>query len=213
MSSKKKTFSDSKKKCVTKKDVVRIVNGISEKKRLLVSVTAGEFDYDGRREYLTTIAQGSNEGERIGRMVKPVAFVARLKIYQPTVNGQANNSAWTIFLVQDTQQVGDTPAAVSEIISDVGTVRAPMGLININNKGRFKILKRWQGILNATTEGSAKYLNIYYRFHKDFNMRYNGTAATDIEANGVMLVLLSDKSGASDACYVTGVMRLWYTDP
>lgn len=175
-------------------------------------MTNGEFDWDGRREILDRIAQGSDEGQRIGRQITPHSVVARLEIVTAT-GSSTSRATWTMFLVQDLQQVGDAHASVSEIISDIGTQNAPMGLINVNNKGRFKIHRRWQGVLNQNTvDGSVKYLNIYHKFRKPRNIRYNGSATTDIEANGLMLVLVSSEDPANNTCYVSGNIRLWYTD-
>lgn len=176
-------------------------------------MTNGEFDWSGRREILDRVAQGVGEGQRVGRVITPHSVVARLEILT-TQSASTNRETWTMFLVQDLQQVGDAHAQVSEILSDIGTQNAPMGLINVNNKGRFKIYRRWQGHLVASTsgDGSIRYLNIYHKFRKPRNIRYNGPLDTDIEAGGLMLVLISSADPANNNCYVSGNIRLWYTD-
>jgi len=124
--------------------VRRVVrNSMAEKKRLSLSTlgTPLEVDWTGRRFYLSEIAQGANEGERIGRIVSPHSFTARFALHNQETN-DLKQSAWTAYLVQDMQTVGDAHAAVSEITSSTSTIDAPMGLINVHNKGRFKILKR-----------------------------------------------------------------------
>lgn len=194
------------------RSVVR--NGLAERKRNTLTETASEVDWTGRRIFLDEIAQGADEGQRIGRIVTPHSFVAKFKI----INSQAasaTNVAWTCYLVQDKQTVGDSHAAVSEITSNNGTVLAPMGLLNIHNKGRFTIFRRWEGILNQSSlEGSRTYLNLYHKFSpkNTENMRYNGAAATDIEAGSLMLVWISDQDPAANTMLITGVHRLWYTD-
>jgi len=175
-------------------------------------VTNGEFDWSGRREILDRIAQGVGEGQRIGRVITPHSVVARLEIIN-SLGASTARETWTMFLVQDLQQVGDAHAQVSEMLSDIGTQNAPMGLVNINNKGRFKIHRRWQGcLMNNTDAGSIKYLTFYHKFRKPRNIRYNGPADTDIEAGGLMLVLISSADPTINACYVSGNIRLWYTD-
>lgn len=194
------------------RSVVR--NGLAERKRNTLTETASEVDWTGRRIYLDEIAQGADEGQRIGRIVTPHSFIAKFKIYNSQA-ASATNAAWTAYLVQDKQTVGDSHAAVSEITSNNGTVLAPMGLLNIHNKGRFTIFRRWEGILNQSTlEGSRTYLNLYHKFNpkNTENLRYNGSAATDIEAGSLMLVFITDQDPAANTVLLTGVHRLWYTD-
>jgi len=193
--------------------VRRTVRQIAEHKRHLMTWTTQEADYNGHRKYLDEIPQGSGEGERIGRMVTPQSFVARLELRNTETSGAATSYCWTAFLVQDLQTVGDGHAAVSEILSDIGGSTAPFGLVNIANKGRFKICRRWEGVLaNSTQAVNIKYLSLYHKFRSPKNIRYNGTAGTDIEANSLMFVVVTGAPPGDDSIYVTGVGRLWYTD-
>jgi len=192
--------------------VQRVVRNFAERKRVLMTWSDQEFDWDGHRKYLDEIAQGAGEDQRIGRMVTPHSFNARLELTN-TEATQTDSHTWTAFLVQDLQVVGDAHATVTEIINGIGTPRAPMGIMNVNNKGRFKILRRWQGVLANTTSGSPiKYLNLYYKFRKPKKIRYNGALASDIEANSLMFVLVSGADPAYNSCYCNGFGRLWYTD-
>jgi len=194
------------------RQVVR--DNVAEKKRTHVTWTNAEVDWNGHRQYLDAMAQGTNEGERIGRMVTPHSFVGRFELLNSAASS-AYRQVWTAFLVQDLQTVGDTHAAVSEIISGVGTAGAPMGLVNLANKGRFKIIRRWEGSIgHAALESSVQYLSVYHKFRKGEvkNIRYNGTASTDIEANSLMMVFVTSANPADDLIYVTGEARLWYTD-
>jgi len=194
--------------------VVRTIRSVAEKKRIFITTTGSEADYDGHRIYLDAIPQGSGEGERVGRMVTPHALTAKVKIYTTSTSGSSTNIAWTAFIVQDLQTVGDAHANVSEILSGIGTTTAPMGLMNANNKGRFKILRRWQGVLGYSAGGgpSAKMLDIYHKFRKPKNIRYNGSASTDIEANSLMFVVVSDRAPTEDLLYYAGNFRFWYSD-
>lgn len=192
--------------------VQRVVRSYAEKKRVTFSLLNNEFDQDGFRSILDRVAQGTGEDQRIGRTIQPWAITARLELIN-NVSPSANRETWTVFLVQDYQQVGDLHAQISEIISDVGTAAAPMGLLNIANKGRFKILRRWQGVLMAQTQDrSLQYLHFYYKFKGRKSIRYNGPLTTDIEANGLMLCFVGSNTGADNALFVTGNIRMWYTD-
>lgn len=188
---------------------------VAEKKRVYHEWLNAEFDWNGHRQYLDTIPQGSGEGERIGRVVTPHSFSGRFELVNSS-NTYVYRATWTAFLVQDLQTVGDAHATVAEILSNVGTQLAPMGHINIANKGRFKIIRRWEGVLGTANgaDPSILYLNVYHKFRKGEvkNIRYNGTASTDIEANSLMFVLVSSEDPANNICYASGVGRLWYTD-
>jgi len=194
------------------RNVVR--NGLAERKRNTLTESASEVDWDGRRIYLDEIKQGTDEGQRIGRIVTPHSFVGKFML-KNTGTASTNRYTWTAYLVQDKQTVGDAHAAVSEITSNVGTALAPMGLLNIHNKGRFTIFRRWQGSLSYSSDhSSVQYINLYHKFNSKNteNFRYNGTGSADIEAGSMMLVWITSADPADNTISITGVHRLWYTD-
>jgi len=185
---------------------------VAEKKRNLHNIINEEITHGGYRLYLTAIAQGAGEDQRVGRMVRVHGVTYNFEWRESTGIADAR-SVCTWMLVQDTQTVGDSHAAISEILSEQGTTNAPLGLVQIHNKGRFKILLRKQcvvGVRGADT-GLKNYRG-YYRFRKPFNVRYNGTAATDIEANDLMMVFITGNDTAENGIYMSGCFRLWYTD-
>jgi len=200
------------------KRVKRVVlNNIAEKKRVLHTVRSGEVDWSGRRVDLTLIAQGTGEDQRIGRMVTPHSIVCKATL-RNTDATSIDRYGYQILLVQDLQTVGDDPADVSEIISDVNTSYAHIGLLNVNNKGRFKILKRWSGNLmplsSSSTSPTFKTFDFYYKFPSKAikNLRYNGPSSTDIEANHLSLIWITNADPASDAVLLDANIRLWYSD-
>jgi len=194
-----------------------ILNSVAEKKRVLHTERSAEVDWTGRRMNLSLIAQGTGEDQRIGRMVTPHSITCRATL-RNTDAVATDRYGYQVLLVQDLQTVGDTPAAVSEILSDVGTAYAHIGLMNVNNKGRFKILKRWSGNLMPTSSSSTtatyKTFDFYYKFPSRAvkNLRYNGSASTDIEANHLSLIWLTNADPANDAVLLDANVRLWYTD-
>lgn len=185
---------------------------LAEKKRGLHNILNEEITHGGYRVFLTNIDQGAGEGNRIGRMIRVHAVVGNGEWREATGVADAR-SVCTMMLVQDTQTVGDAHAAISEIISEQGTTNAPFGLINVNNKGRFKILMRRQvtvGVRAADT--GLRTFRFYYKFKKPFNVRYNGTLGTDIEANDLMLCFITGNDTSENGIYMSGVFRLWYSD-
>jgi len=194
-----------------------ILNNVAEKKRVLHTERSAEVDWSGRRMNLSLIAQGAGEDQRIGRMVTPHSIVCKATL-RNTDAVNTDRYGYQVLLVQDLQTVGDTPASVSEIISDVGTAYAHIGLLNVNNKGRFKILKRWSGNLmplsSSSTSPTFKTFDFYYKFPSRAvkNIRYNGSATTDIEANHLSLIWVTNADPANDAILLDANVRLWYSD-
>lgn len=183
---------------------------VLEKKFAYQVYTNQEMDYDGHRHYLTQVAAGTGENDRIGRHITPQYLTARLWLRATSSSTGTARAAWSVLLVQDKQQVGDAYAAATEIITDIGTANAPMGLIKDANRGRFKILRRWEGNFDISSQNGT-YLNIYHKFN-GFVTRYNGSASTDIESNGLMLLFVSSSAPADDNVLFNGHVRMWFTD-
>jgi len=187
-----------------------VLNKVMEKKFTYQIYTNQEMDYDGHRHYLTQIAQGTSDQERVGRHITPNYLTAKLWIRAMSGSTSTARAAWSVLLVQDKQQVGDAYAAATEIITDIGTANAPMGLIKDANRGRFKILRRWEGCCDISTK-NGEYLNIYHKFN-GFVTKYNGANSTDIESNGLMLLFVSSSAPADDNVLFNGHVRMWYND-
>jgi len=187
-----------------------VMNKVLEKKFAYQIYTSQEMDWDGHRHYLTSVAQGAGDTERVGRHITPSYLTARLWIRATSSTVATSRCAWSVLLVRDTQQVGDNYAAATEILTDIGTANAPMGLIKDANRGRFKILRRWEGTLDYNCNNST-YLNIYHKFN-GFVTKYNGANSTDIESNGLMLLFVSSSDPADDNVLFNGHVRMWYND-
>lgn len=189
-----------------------MITSYAEKKRSLHNIVNEEITHGGYRVYLTNVAQGTGEGDRIGRMIRVHGITYNFEWREATGVADAR-SVCTMLLVQDTQTVGDAHAAVSEILSEQGTANAPFGLVQIHNKGRFKILMRKQCVVGVrAADTGLKNYHGYYKFKKAFNVRYNGTAATDIEANDLMMIFITGNDTAENGIYLSGCFRLWFTD-
>lgn len=200
------------KKTSFKRRVKAIVRGTAEKKYLFKSLLNEEFDQTGHRHYLSTVAEGTGPNDRVGRSITPHYFAGNFELLLgsgATSGALATRVTYTVLLVRDKQQVGDNPAAVSEILAEIGTQAAPMGMINAANRGRFQIMRRWSGTLHYYKP--CVYLRLFHKL-KGFSMRYNGSGTGDIERNGMQLIFISSALGSEDMCYATGHCRLYFTD-
>ncbi|AYP28695.1 MAG: coat protein [Circoviridae sp.] len=133
---------------------------------------------------LNGMAQNDTSSGRTGNSILMRNIFLRLGFQQ---HPSATSTTYRVMLVLDTQQVGDTSPAISDILETVN-VYAPLATANT---GRFKIMKNWFFNTNNASN-TFKQLNLYkdVRFHT----RYNGPANTDITKNGLYLVALSDQA-------------------
>lgn len=192
--------------------VKRIVHEkVLEKKFAYQIYSDQEMDWSGHRHYLTEIAGGTGENDRIGRHITPQYLAGRVTLQNQITSGGTVSArvGWSILLVHDKQQVGDNYPAVSEVITDTGTEVAPCGMLNSANRGRFKILRRWDG----TTDYNApiQMVNLYHKF-PGFVTKYNGSTSGDIEGNGLMLIFISGADPVNNTLLFSGHIRMWFTD-
>ena len=137
---------------------------------------------------LTAIAQGDGANTRTGNsiLVRNIAMRGWLEIN----NAVNNNTRVMMALVQDTQQLTDTSPSVADIFA---SATSPTSLLNNQTLGRFKILKRWNYTLLPVSAGqNVKQVEFYKTLY--FHTRYNGSATTDIQKNGLYLVIITSEN-------------------
>lgn len=133
--------------------------------------------------HLTGTAQGDTIGTRNGNSVllKYISFKGLL-----SWNASANSSFLTMYIVKDIQQVGDTTPAVTDFLD---TSYGSLGVLNTAYPGRFKILLKKKYVQDA-----KKPISVDLFIKTDYHLKYNGTAASDIQKNGTYLVLISNEA-------------------
>lgn len=150
---------------------------------------------------LNNIATGDTANTRTGISVLLKYAYISLTFNRSTAATTAY-SQLRMLLVQDTEQVGDTSPAYSDVIE--GGLSS--GLLNRDTMGRFTILLDKQ--LNLTANTPA--IRVQQMVPLNFHARYNGTASSDIEKNGVYLMIVS--SEATNQVGIVGVCRIAYYD-
>ena len=153
---------------------------------------------------VNAMAQGDGDNHRTGNSILCKSFAINGYMY---INAsQTTNSRLMIALVLDKQQVSDTLPSVSDIFTDQTD---PSTLLNTSNLGRFKVLHRRQYTLDSNSAGNnAKQVKVFKRLN--FHTRYNGSADTDIQKDGLYLVIITSEP----TLYPTVVLnaRLSYHD-
>lgn len=147
------------------------------------------------------ITQGIAASERIGNQIKLVG----LKMNCTYINDvDARFSRLRMVIVQDNQQVADTPPAWT----DVFTSALVTSTRRIGHQGRFKV---WMDKILVMSEnwkecGAFKYFRKFNQL-----MRYNGAASTDLQKGQLYLMAVSDQ-GTGDGPYVNADISIYYID-
>lgn len=197
------------------KSLQRVVKALApEVKYSDDSIATGNIPVIGSVTLLSSIAQGDTGATRTGNTIS-VKEVSIFGILQRNATDFAADAYLRVAVVVDKQNVADTAPLAADIFADAGQpwVDAP----NVANLERFRILymspliDMWRvradsDHLAASTPTQAA----HFQFTKKMNLKvsYNGAANTDIEENGVYLVLLSNVATAD----ITGLRRIAFTD-
>lgn len=171
----------------------------SEKFHITTNV-AGNVTTTTSVNHLTAVAQGDADPGRSGNsiLVRGLSYN-----YTFTISPSAVASQCRVVVVQDKQQVGDTAPAWT----DVFTAATPESLMNVNTLGRFSILYDKVHVLTQTGRQSLT-LRGYMKMYS--HCRYNGANSTDIQKNGVYLMLVSNE--ATNVPTIASNWRIFYHD-
>jgi len=177
--------------------------------------TALAFNFDVTGEVpatgqLTLIPQGDTESTRDGRIayIKSVQIRGRAAM----TPGAAATISPTVYLylVLDTQANG-AAAAITDVFTsnDMGA-----NMLNLNNSGRFRILKKWVIPFNVTAGATTAY-NSYavpVEFYKKCNIKVDWSsttgAITEIRSNNLFLCAGAQGDAADDTVAFAGTCRL-----
>lgn len=139
--------------------------------------------------HITGLTQGDEFTQRTGRsiLLKSINLGGSLQIH-PSVS---QNTRIMIALVQDKQQVSDTAPLITDIFT---TGTSPHTFLNANTLGRFTILWRKHYTLSPATGGGKDAYSFSKFTPMNCHIRYNGTTSTDIQKNGVYLVVITSEA-------------------
>lgn len=175
--------------------------------------TANGFTFDRTAEVpatgqLVLIPQGDTESTRDGRLayIKSIQMRGNLT-YVPAAGATAATQC-TMYLVLDTQANG-AAAAVTDVFTSTAVETQ---LINLNNSGRFRVLKRWDFRFASPAGVSTAYNNVVvpFNFYKRCNIKIDWSsttgAITEIRSNN--LFLIAGSAFDDDTVTYTGVTRV-----
>lgn len=129
--------------------------------------------------HLTAIPQDVAGSSRNGISIK----LTNLSIKGAVELVSATRSIVRVVVVQDMQQVSDTAPTWGNIFENVGM----QDYLNLNTLGRFRILMDQTYTVNA--ENPTKLFKKNFKLNS--HVRYNGSASTDIQKNGIYVLARS----------------------
>jgi hypothetical protein len=191
--------------------LVKITKGIApERKFFDTTITFINIaDTVGAVAHLTAIPQDDTISGRTGNKIRVKHVHIQVRLSTQSIDSLVE-SFYRFALVQDMQQVADTPPTVPNIVRSSADPRN--SLINITTQGRFKVLY-WFPVMDATmirsvnaTQSARQEFQKYF----DIPVTFNDTAGTDIQKNGLYLICwTSDTTDVGDA---DGIVRVTYID-
>jgi len=204
----------------------KLVRGIQPELKFFTG--SGTFsqvtDTAGAAASVVLIAAGTDQGERISDRIRIKRFQleVRLATGVSSLGATPTSEEFSRFiLVQDTQQVSDTVVTPTDVLQNVANPAFPV--LNVSNAvGRYKML--WVSplfcharIASASVAGAVAFPNTVTQtpvaiFDKrmDLVITYNGTASTDIQKNGMYLVISTNL--AADTLDADFNYRISYLD-
>lgn len=164
----------------------------------------------GAVEHLTPIAASSSVNGRTGRLISYKSILARGWI----VAADATN--WFRLIMYYDSEPNGTNATVSDVISDLGGNYGTFTPINLNQTGRFKILKDKQ--FNVGSPGAGNSVGIpvqvpfkWYSRLDGLKGRFLADAAAVPQMGSICFLYISD-SGAISHPSIYHSTRVRYTD-
>lgn len=166
---------------------VNYIKGLVNSELLEYTVdTSNNPTTNGSIVSLVAIAQGDDVSGRTGNSI----FVKKILLRgYVTQNASATNTLCRIIIFMDKQQVADTIASVTDVL----TTSTMDSLLNVNNFGRFTILMDKVYAMSSANGNIRPFTNTI-KFAKGVHVRYNGSATTDIQKNGIYIMFISTES-------------------
>lgn len=149
--------------------------------------------------HLTAVPQDASGSSRNGISIKLTNLSIKGAIEQNVLTAR---SIVRFVVVQDMQQVSDSAPTWGNIFENVGM----QDYLNLNTLGRFKILMDQTFTVNA--ENPTKMFKKNFKLNT--HVRYNGSASTDIQKNGIYV--LARSADAANLPVVNWNARITFVD-
>ncbi len=158
---------------------------------------------------LTNIGQGDTDVTRDGSQIKLTSWMFKAIIVTNTSVANTGQSI-TIMLIEDKQTNGAI-YTTGDLLASITNVLSVVSALNLDNKFRFKVHKRW--IIDLNTDGKARRtLQFYKKFGNNIKLRFdaNSPAITDLTSKSLSLLFISNE--ATNTPTITFFNRLRFVD-
>lgn len=190
-----------------------------ELKALDVTIDQSDMSSSGTVVPIHLVSQGDTQGQRTGNVINVKNIDIGFHLTRTAaMTGQSLNQFFRWALVVDKEQISDGIPGAGDIFETPG---APyLDHVSLVHLERFRFLyvspciDLNQMVMWTTSNslvGVPTKANVYgYSWSGEIKVAFNGTASTDIEKNGIFIVLLN--SGSNAQSDLVGKARLCFTD-
>lgn len=186
--------------------------GLLPEKKFFDTTLSFSFDATGEvpaTGQLALIPQGDTESTRDGRKAVIESIQIRASVVASPTTATTFASTAHLYLVQDTQCNG-AAAAATDVFTSTNFGQA---MLNLNNSGRFRILKHWQhtfvpgaGVAAAYNQ-TRKQIEIFQKCNIPVDWSSTTGAITEIRSNNIFL-LAGTANDSDDDIALSGQCRL-----
>ncbi len=158
---------------------------------------------------LSNIPQGDTDITRDGAQVKltTMDFTANIIVNTSAAN---TGSLITVMLVED-RQTNEAIYATADLLENVVDGLSPLSALNLDNKYRFKVMKRWIFQLN-TASNPRKVIKCHYKFPNNMKLRFDNSTSTIADLTSRSLSLLFISNEATNEPSIVFFNRIRYID-
>lgn len=181
----------------------------------------------GLTQLMSAVAAGSNINNRIGENILAKYIEVNFEaVYGASISVATNdNPSYRFYIVQDKQQIGSTSPALSDLIDAPGT--PTIALYNVTEQKRFRVIfdsgpqVMVMGNMSAVAPPTFGYSSISLPSKLTWKVKrsvtipieFNGTGSTNIQKNGIYLMVQSDMVATATACFdFLCTTRIGFTD-
>ncbi len=186
----------------------RLIN-VEQKFFDVTSAATNIVDGIGTIVQLTNIPQGDTDETRDGAQVKLSSWSFKAFItVSPSIPVDGN--VVTVLLVED-KQTNQAIYTTATLLQNTGNILSPISSLNLDNKFRFKVHKRWIFQINSSS-GPRKILKFYKKFNNKMFLRFDASTPAIADLTTKSLSLLFIGTAATNVPQITFFNRLRYID-
>lgn len=136
--------------------------------------------------HLSALAEGDSDNARTGNSIMGKYLTVR---YTCIKHASASATNVRMLIVRDNQQIADSSPTIAQLLDTNGSDYC-LAPLNDDTVGRFQVLHDVSYQLDANRLFKTSKINLPIKFH----IRFNGNADTDIQRNGIYLLVVTSEA-------------------